>query len=190
MVVPYCSIAGNTVGDINSWLQLFLYVYEILTYPFFMCMDNSLFSVCFPVAPVCVYSPMGAVACEDTMKKVKVRRANRFDESIDIYTEFFKPYELTSFDDTFCIAMTNSARWNHTHKHRFIHSKYSNQGSEMTQVSMRKMRDVLCWITTQIPSKCLVWQIYFISDVLDRKMPLVVHIVVMMLMGFLVICVN
>lgn len=44
------------------------------------------------------------------MKKVKVRRANRFEESIDIYTEFFKPYELTSFDDTFCIAMTNSAR--------------------------------------------------------------------------------
>lgn len=75
-----------------------------------MCMDNSLFSVCFPVAPMCVYSRTGAVACEDTMKKVKARRANRFDESIDIYTEFFKPYELTSFDDTFCIAMTNSAR--------------------------------------------------------------------------------
>uniref|UniRef100_A0AAQ4P4W6 SAC domain-containing protein n=1 Tax=Gasterosteus aculeatus aculeatus TaxID=481459 RepID=A0AAQ4P4W6_GASAC len=54
--------------------------------------------------------PYDEVSCEDTMKKVKVRRANRFEESIDIYTEFFKPYELTSFDDTFCIAMTNSAR--------------------------------------------------------------------------------
>ncbi|KAM7367885.1 hypothetical protein PAMP_014153 [Pampus punctatissimus] len=49
------------------------------------------------------------VPCDDTMKKVKVKRVNRFDESIDIYTEFFKPYEITSFDDTFCIAMTNSA---------------------------------------------------------------------------------
>uniref|UniRef100_A0A674PLM9 FIG4 phosphoinositide 5-phosphatase n=1 Tax=Takifugu rubripes TaxID=31033 RepID=A0A674PLM9_TAKRU len=47
---------------------------------------------------------------EDTMKKVKVKRVNRFDESIDTYTEFFRPYEITSFDDTFCIAMTNSAR--------------------------------------------------------------------------------
>uniref|UniRef100_A0A3Q3G5Z7 FIG4 phosphoinositide 5-phosphatase n=1 Tax=Labrus bergylta TaxID=56723 RepID=A0A3Q3G5Z7_9LABR len=54
--------------------------------------------------------PYDEVPCEDTMKKVKVKRVNRFDESIDIYTEFFKPYELTSFDDTFCIAMTNSAR--------------------------------------------------------------------------------
>lgn len=44
------------------------------------------------------------------MNKVKVKRMNQLDESIDIYTEFFKPYELTSFDDTFCIAMTNSAR--------------------------------------------------------------------------------
>uniref|UniRef100_A0A671X719 FIG4 phosphoinositide 5-phosphatase n=1 Tax=Sparus aurata TaxID=8175 RepID=A0A671X719_SPAAU len=50
------------------------------------------------------------VPCEETMKKVKVKSVNRFDESIDIYTEFFKPYEITSFDDTFCIAMTNSAR--------------------------------------------------------------------------------
>ncbi|KAG7272041.1 hypothetical protein CRUP_030145 [Coryphaenoides rupestris] len=50
------------------------------------------------------------VSCEDNRKKVKVKRVNRYDEAIDIYTEFFKPYELTSFDDTFCIAMTNSAR--------------------------------------------------------------------------------
>eukprot|EP00064_Thunnus_orientalis_P010212 superscaffoldBa00001363_g10238 len=49
------------------------------------------------------------VPCDDTMKKIKVKRVNRFDESTDIYTEFFKPYEITSFDDTFCIAMTNSA---------------------------------------------------------------------------------
>ncbi|XP_043962480.1 polyphosphoinositide phosphatase [Gambusia affinis] len=54
--------------------------------------------------------PYDEVACENTMKTVKVRRMNQFDESVDIYTEFFKPYELTSFDDTFCIAMTNSAR--------------------------------------------------------------------------------
>lgn len=39
-----------------------------------------------------------------------VKRVNRYDESTDMYTEFFKPYEITSFDDTFCIAMTNSAR--------------------------------------------------------------------------------
>uniref|UniRef100_A0A3B5LDE0 FIG4 phosphoinositide 5-phosphatase n=1 Tax=Xiphophorus couchianus TaxID=32473 RepID=A0A3B5LDE0_9TELE len=54
--------------------------------------------------------PYDEVACENTMKTVKVKRINQFDESVDIYTEFFKPYELTSFDDTFCIAMTNSAR--------------------------------------------------------------------------------
>ncbi|CAN9507468.1 unnamed protein product [Ophioblennius macclurei] len=61
---------------------------------------------------VLTYLPVAydEVACEDTMKKINVKRVNRFDESIDIYKEFFKPYELTSFDDTFCIAMTNSAR--------------------------------------------------------------------------------
>ena len=56
---------------------------------------------------------MCVVACKDNMRKVKVKRVNRYDEAIDIYTEFFKPYELTSFDDTFCIAMTNSARCPH-----------------------------------------------------------------------------
>ncbi|XP_077566614.1 polyphosphoinositide phosphatase [Stigmatopora nigra] len=50
------------------------------------------------------------VPCDETMKKLKVKRANRYEETIDIYTEFFRPYELTSFDDTFCKAMTNSAR--------------------------------------------------------------------------------
>lgn len=54
--------------------------------------------------------PYDEAQCEDNRKKVVVKRVNRYDESIDIYTEFFKPYELTSFDDTFTIAMTNSAR--------------------------------------------------------------------------------
>lgn len=61
-------------------------------------------------------SCLDAVPCEENMNKVKVKRMNQLDESIDIYTEFFKPYELTSFDDTFCIAMTNSARWIYTYK--------------------------------------------------------------------------
>lgn len=74
-----------------------------------MCMNHSLFLL-FSCGPHVCLPTYGAVACEGTMKKVKVRRANRLDESIDIYTEFFKPYELTCFDDTFCIGMTNSAR--------------------------------------------------------------------------------
>lgn len=53
---------------------------------------------------------LDSVPCADTMKKVRVKRVNSFDESIDTYMEFFRPYELTSFDDTFCITMTNSAR--------------------------------------------------------------------------------
>uniref|UniRef100_A0A8C1DDL6 FIG4 phosphoinositide 5-phosphatase n=1 Tax=Cyprinus carpio carpio TaxID=630221 RepID=A0A8C1DDL6_CYPCA len=55
-------------------------------------------------------SPYDEAQCEKNRRKVAVKRMNRFDESIDIYTEFFKPYELTSFDDTFSIAMTNSSR--------------------------------------------------------------------------------
>lgn len=59
----------------------------------------------------CARNPIWlAVPCDETMKKLSVKRVNRFEESIDIYTEFFRPYELTSFDDTFCKAMTNSAR--------------------------------------------------------------------------------
>lgn len=50
------------------------------------------------------------VPCERNRQKLVVKRVNRYDESTDMYTEFFKPYELTSFDETFCIAMTNSAR--------------------------------------------------------------------------------
>uniref|UniRef100_A0A8B9J8L5 FIG4 phosphoinositide 5-phosphatase n=1 Tax=Astyanax mexicanus TaxID=7994 RepID=A0A8B9J8L5_ASTMX len=54
--------------------------------------------------------PYDEVPCEKNKQKVAVKRVNQYDESTDMYTEFFKPYELTSFDDTFCIAMTNSAR--------------------------------------------------------------------------------
>ncbi|KAG9347615.1 hypothetical protein JZ751_005186 [Albula glossodonta] len=54
--------------------------------------------------------PYDEVPCEENKKNVAVKRLNRYDENIDIYTEFFKPYELSSFDDTFCMAMTNSAR--------------------------------------------------------------------------------
>lgn len=73
-------------------------------------MDHCLvFSVCVLVSQF-VWSSVDTVPCEETMKKVKMKRVNRFDESIDIYTEFFKPYEITSFDDTFCIAMTEAAR--------------------------------------------------------------------------------
>ncbi|XP_072535654.1 polyphosphoinositide phosphatase isoform X2 [Salminus brasiliensis] len=54
--------------------------------------------------------PYDEVPCEKNKKNVVVKRVNRYEESTDMYTEFFKPYELTSFDDTFCIAMTNSAR--------------------------------------------------------------------------------
>lgn len=64
-----------------------------------------------PLNPGLFCSCVSPVSCEDNMKKIKVKRVDQFDESTDVYTEFFKPYELTSFDDTFCITMTNSARW-------------------------------------------------------------------------------
>ncbi|KAK2491618.1 hypothetical protein MC885_001895 [Smutsia gigantea] len=32
-------------------------------------------------------------------------------EEIDVHSEFFRPYELSSFDDTFCLAMTSSVRY-------------------------------------------------------------------------------
>ncbi|XP_067274432.1 polyphosphoinositide phosphatase [Pseudorasbora parva] len=54
--------------------------------------------------------PYDEAQCENNRKKVVVKCVNRFEESIDIYTESFQPYELTSFDDCFSIAMTNSAR--------------------------------------------------------------------------------
>lgn len=56
------------------------------------------------------------------MKKVKVKRVNHFDESTDIYTEFFKPYELTAFEDHFCITMVNSARCEHTRSTKALHT--------------------------------------------------------------------
>ncbi|XP_056096485.1 polyphosphoinositide phosphatase [Rhinichthys klamathensis goyatoka] len=54
--------------------------------------------------------PYDEAQCESNRRKVVVKRVNRYDESIDIYSESFRPYELTSFDDTFSIAMTNSSR--------------------------------------------------------------------------------
>ncbi|XP_056336621.1 polyphosphoinositide phosphatase [Danio aesculapii] len=54
--------------------------------------------------------PFDEAQCEENMKKVSVKRVNGYEESTDIYSEFFKPYELTAFDDTFSISMTNSAR--------------------------------------------------------------------------------
>uniref|UniRef100_A0A8C1T647 FIG4 phosphoinositide 5-phosphatase n=1 Tax=Cyprinus carpio TaxID=7962 RepID=A0A8C1T647_CYPCA len=67
-------------------------------------------------------SPYDEAQCEKNRRKVAVKRMNRFDESIDIYTEFFKPYELTSFDDTFSIAMTNSSRSHTSHQHTLCHA--------------------------------------------------------------------
>jgi hypothetical protein len=40
-----------------------------------------------------------------------VKKFHRWEEEIDIHNEFFRPYELSSFDDTFCLAMTSSARY-------------------------------------------------------------------------------
>ncbi|XP_018585855.1 polyphosphoinositide phosphatase isoform X1 [Scleropages formosus] len=54
--------------------------------------------------------PYDEVLCEENMKHVSLKRLDRYNESIDIYTEFFKPFELTCFDDTYCVTMTNSAR--------------------------------------------------------------------------------
>uniref|UniRef100_H2UNN1 FIG4 phosphoinositide 5-phosphatase n=1 Tax=Takifugu rubripes TaxID=31033 RepID=H2UNN1_TAKRU len=123
---------------INLFLQVFSpsdlkpHLWELPT-DFYLHQQNSMrshtestswsfFSICFSFCSSsytywwsdgvlsCLPVPYDEVPCEDTMKKVKVKRVNRFDESIDTYTEFFRPYEITSFDDTFCIAMTNSAR--------------------------------------------------------------------------------
>uniref|UniRef100_A0AAY4DM76 SAC domain-containing protein n=1 Tax=Denticeps clupeoides TaxID=299321 RepID=A0AAY4DM76_9TELE len=54
--------------------------------------------------------PYDEVPCEENRTKVAVKRVNCYDEAIDTYTEFYKPYELSSFDDTYCVTMTNSAR--------------------------------------------------------------------------------
>lgn len=40
-----------------------------------------------------------------------MKKFHKYEEEIDIHNEFFRPYELSSFDDTFCLAMTSSARY-------------------------------------------------------------------------------
>lgn len=54
--------------------------------------------------------PYDEVICAANLKKLTVKRFHRYEEEIDIHNEFFRPYELSSFDDTFCLAMTSSAR--------------------------------------------------------------------------------
>lgn len=52
-----------------------------------------------------------SVICAANLKKLTVKKFHRWEEEIDIHNEFFRPYELSSFDDTFCLAMTSSARY-------------------------------------------------------------------------------
>lgn len=52
-----------------------------------------------------------SVICAANLKKLVVKKFHRYEEEIDIHNEFFRPYELSSFDDTFCLAMTSSARY-------------------------------------------------------------------------------
>lgn len=40
-----------------------------------------------------------------------MKKFHKYEEEIDIHNEFFRPYELSSFDETFCLAMTNSTRY-------------------------------------------------------------------------------
>ncbi|XP_053566823.1 polyphosphoinositide phosphatase [Bombina bombina] len=54
--------------------------------------------------------PLDEVPYAENLKKMTIKKFNRSDEETNIYNEFFRPYELSSFDDTFCLAMTNSAR--------------------------------------------------------------------------------
>ncbi|XP_072911994.1 polyphosphoinositide phosphatase [Hemitrygon akajei] len=55
--------------------------------------------------------PFDEVPCAENLKKMMViKKTDKFDEEIDIYTEFFMPYELSCFDDIFCLKMTNSAK--------------------------------------------------------------------------------
>ncbi|XP_046286021.1 polyphosphoinositide phosphatase isoform X4 [Marmota monax] len=54
--------------------------------------------------------PYDEVICAANLKKLIVKKFHRYEEEIDIHNEFFRPYELSSFDDTFCLAMTSSAR--------------------------------------------------------------------------------
>ncbi|XP_048858205.1 polyphosphoinositide phosphatase isoform X1 [Brienomyrus brachyistius] len=54
--------------------------------------------------------PYDEAPCEENKRRVRGRRMNHYDEGTDIYHEFFRPYELSCFDDSYCVAMTNSAR--------------------------------------------------------------------------------
>ncbi|KAK7808522.1 hypothetical protein U0070_003159 [Myodes glareolus] len=54
--------------------------------------------------------PYDEVICAANLRKLTVKKFHRCEEEIDIHNEFFRPYELSSFDDTFCLAMTSSAR--------------------------------------------------------------------------------
>nr|XP_005890293.1 PREDICTED: polyphosphoinositide phosphatase [Bos mutus] len=54
--------------------------------------------------------PYDEVICAANLKKLVVKKFHKYEEEIDIHNEFFRPYELSSFDDTFCLAMTSSAR--------------------------------------------------------------------------------
>ncbi|XP_068087388.1 polyphosphoinositide phosphatase [Hyperolius riggenbachi] len=54
--------------------------------------------------------PFDEVPNPENLKKMTIKKFNKCDEEINIYIEFFRPYELSSFDDTFCLSMANSAR--------------------------------------------------------------------------------
>ncbi|XP_045150542.1 polyphosphoinositide phosphatase [Echinops telfairi] len=54
--------------------------------------------------------PYDEVTCAANLKKLIVKKFHKHEEEIDIHNEFFRPHELSSFDDTFCLAMTSSAR--------------------------------------------------------------------------------
>uniref|UniRef100_A0A674HE04 FIG4 phosphoinositide 5-phosphatase n=1 Tax=Taeniopygia guttata TaxID=59729 RepID=A0A674HE04_TAEGU len=54
--------------------------------------------------------PFDEVTCAENRRKLTVKKFNKYEEEIDIHNEFFRPYELSSFDETFCLAMTNSTR--------------------------------------------------------------------------------
>ncbi|XP_066463833.1 polyphosphoinositide phosphatase isoform X3 [Eleutherodactylus coqui] len=54
--------------------------------------------------------PLDEASNAENLKRMTIKKYNRGDEEISTYTEFFRPYELSSFDDTFCLSMTNSAR--------------------------------------------------------------------------------
>lgn len=63
------------------------------------------------VSRLCVTAVSLVVICAANLKKLTVKKFHRYEEEIDIHSEFFRPYELSSFDDTFCLAMTSSARY-------------------------------------------------------------------------------